>query len=285
MQIQMIIRPALIALLLLIPAAALAEFNTLDELEKAYGDKACVTCHEKVHGEWQKSLHSQSVVHVLVSLKNFITFGITRDWKKPVDKENLMRCMHCHAPQLEYASEPLMKEIGSLIIAASDGKEEAKKELARLNVNCIVCHNTTAIVEPNLRGSPKPGVYYGPTGTPSPAHGTEKSAAITTSAFCSRCHWTYTPPDGDTLYCNTLYGSYQDAYRAAGGSATCQDCHMKAKDRGHTFPGVYVPEMMREGIGIDLQATGAVLQPGKDMKTAFIMVGLINNAGHRIPDG
>jgi mono/diheme cytochrome c family protein len=193
--------------------------------------------------------------------------------------------MHCHAPLLEHASEALMADIGALVVAAFDGKEAAKKELSRLNVNCIVCHNTAAIVETNLRGLPKPGVYYGPTGKTTPAHGTEKSAAITTSAFCSRCHWLYTPPDGDTLYCNTLYGSYQDAYRASGGAATCQDCHMKSKGRGHTFPGAYEPEMVREGISMDLQATGATLLPGKGIKTALINVGLMNNAGHRIPDG
>ncbi|MBI5633924.1 MAG: hypothetical protein HZA15_10655 [Nitrospirae bacterium] len=285
MHIPLLARLFLMLLTMLIPAAAVAGVNTLDELEKVYGDKACMTCHEKVHGEWQKSLHSKSVVHVLGGLRNFITFGLTRDWKKPVDKANLMRCMHCHAPLLEHASESLMADIGALIVAAFDGKEGAKKELSRLNVNCIVCHNTAAIVETNLRGQPKPGVYYGPTGKTTPAHGTEKSAAITTSAFCSRCHWLYTPPDGDTLYCNTLYGSYQDAYRSSGGAATCQDCHMKSKGRGHTFPGAYEPEMVREGISMDLHATGAILQPGKGIKTAVIIVGLMNNAGHRIPDG
>jgi hypothetical protein len=277
------IRLFLAASLMLIPAVAYAEFNTIDEIEKTYGDKTCRTCHEKIHDDWQKSLHSKSVVHSLGGMKNFVTFGVTRDWKQPVNKENLMRCMHCHAPLLEYASEPLMKEIGGLIVSASDGNEGAKKELSRLNVNCVVCHNMAAAVEKNLRGAPKPGVYYGPTGKATPAHGTEKSTAMTTSVFCSRCHWLYTPPDGDTLYCNTLYGSYQDAYLATGGAATCQDCHMKAK--GHTFPGAYVPEMVREGIGIDLQVAGAKLQPGKGIPSAIISIGLINNAGHRIPDG
>ncbi|NJD57614.1 MAG: hypothetical protein FIA94_14585 [Nitrospirae bacterium] len=275
----------LVTFFLLIPVAVRGEINTIDEIEKTYGDKACMTCHEKIHGEWQKSLHSRSVIHSLGGLRNFIVFGLKRDWKKPVNRENLMRCMHCHAPLLEQASDSLAAEVGELVQSAFDGNEGAKKQLSRLNVNCIVCHNTVAEVEINLRGATKPGVYYGPSGRSSAAHGTEKSKTITSSAFCSRCHWLYTPPDGDTLYCNTLYGSYQDAYKAAGGAAACQDCHMRAKGRGHTFPGAYVPEMVKEGIDIDLQATGVRVQPGKGVPAAIITIGLFNNAGHRIPDG
>lgn len=270
---------------LLAPVLAHGEFNSIDELEKAYSDKTCRTCHEKTHDEWQKSLHSRSVVHILGGLRNFIVFGLTRDWKKPVNRENLMRCMYCHAPHLQYASDSLAAEVGRLAVSAFDGDEAAKKELARLNVNCIVCHNTVAEVEINLRGAPKPGVYYGPSGRPASAHGTEKSKSITSAAFCSRCHWLYTPPDGDTLYCNTLYGSYQDAYKAAGGAASCQDCHMRAKNRGHTFPGAYEPEMLKEGIVIDLQAAGTKVQPGTGIPAAVLTIGLTNNAGHRVPDG
>jgi hypothetical protein len=275
----------LAAVVLLVPVLAGGEFNTIDEIEKAYGDSACRSCHEKIHDEWGKSLHSRSVAHILGGLRNFIVFGVKRDWEEPVNRENLMRCMHCHAPLLEHASDSLAKEIGELAVAAFDGNEEAKKELSRLNVNCIVCHNTVAIVERKLKGAPEPGVYYGPSGKPTAAHGTERSTALSSPAFCSRCHWLYTPPDGDTLYCNTLYGSYQDAYLATGGAATCQDCHMRTKGRGHTFPGAYEVDMVREGIGMDVQTIGARLQPGKGIPTAVITIGLTNNAGHRIPDG
>ncbi len=265
--------------------SAYAGIKTIDELENTYGDISCRQCHEKIHNDWKKSLHSQSVVHSLGGIRNFVVFGLKRDWKKPVDKENLMRCMHCHAPMLEYASDSLFKEIGDLIVSASEGNEGAKKQLSRLNVNCITCHNMVSIVELNLKGRPKPGVYYGPEGKTTTAHKTEKSDAISSSAFCSRCHWLYTPPDGDTLYCNTLYGSYQDSYLATGANSSCQDCHMRAQGRGHTFPGSYVPEMVKEGIGMEVHASGTKLQPGKGIPTALIHIGLMNNAGHRIPDG
>jgi mono/diheme cytochrome c family protein len=177
-----------------------------------------------------------------------------------------------------------------MIVAAVDEKDEgkkaaAKKELAKLNVNCIVCHNSKISIAKNLVGTPKPGVYYGPTGKASPAHGTEKTPVISTALFCGQCHGIYTPPDGDFIGCNTLYGSYQDGFRGNGGTETCQDCHMKAGNKGHRFPGAYNVEMVREGIAVDVQAAGVKLTPGKWVPTVVVNVGLINNAGHRIPDG
>jgi hypothetical protein len=140
-------------------------------------------------------------------------------------------------------------------------------------------------VERNLRGEPKPGVYYSPEGKASPAHATEKAPAMSTALFCGQCHGVLSPPDSDYVVCNTLYGSYQDAYRGQGGSETCQDCHMKKGNRGHKFPGAYDADMVREGVGIDVQATGVKMTPGTWTPTAFVNVGLTNKAGHRIPDG
>lgn len=267
-----------------------AEYKSIDELAKAYSVDKCKTCHSKVHDEWSKSFHSQSVVHSLGGMRNFIIVGLGQEWKKPVNKENLMRCMDCHAPQLKDASESLVKQVADFITAAVDEKDEkkkeaAKKELSKLNVNCIVCHNMKMSIEKNLRGAPKPGVFYGPTGKASPAHPTERSQVIETALFCGQCHGIYTPPDGDFIGCNTLYGSYQDAFRGNGGTETCQECHMKKANRGHKFPGAYEIEIVQEGIGLDVQAVGVKMTPGKWIPTAVVNVGLINNAGHRIPDG
>lgn len=210
--------------------------------------------------------------------------------EKPVTREHLMRCMECHAPMLKDASEPLARKVADLIVAAVDEKDEARKtaaksELAKLNVNCVVCHNTKVIIEKNLHGAPKPGVYYGPSGNPSPAHGTERSSVIGAAVFCGQCHGVHTPPDGDFIQCNTLYGSYQDAFRGMGGAETCQDCHMRKNNRGHKFPGAYDAGMVREGLGMNVQAMGIKLTPGKWTPTAYVAVDLVNSAGHRVPDG
>ncbi len=278
------------SLIVALPFAVQAEYKTIDDLAKAYSVEKCKTCHAKVHDEWKTSYHSQSIVHSLGGMRNFIVVGLGQEWKKPVSKENIMRCMDCHAPMLREASESLAKQVADMIVAAVDEKDEgkkaaAKKELAKLNVNCIVCHNSKISVAKNLFGAPKPGVYYGPTGKASPAHGTEKTPVISTALFCGQCHGIYTPPDGDFIGCNTLYGSYQDGFRGNGGTETCQDCHMKAGNKGHRFPGAYDVEMVKEGIAVDVQAAGVKLTPGKWVPTAVVNVGLINNAGHRIPDG
>ena len=277
-------------LLIALPVSAGAEYKTIDDLAKAYSDASCKGCHAKVYDDWRSSFHSQSIVHSLGGIKNFITVGLAQEWKQPVSKAHLMRCMACHAPMLKDATEGLAKEVADLIVTAAEDKSESKKaaakeELAKLSVNCIVCHNTMVGIEKNLIGGPKPGVYYSPAGRRSPAHKTDSSPVLATALFCGQCHGIHTPPDGDTINCNTLYGSYQDAYRGNGGSETCQDCHMKAKNRGHKFPGAYETEIVRDGIGIDVQASGIRLHPGKWIPTAVVNVGLINRAGHRIPDG
>jgi hypothetical protein len=272
------------------PAGARAEYKTIDDLAKAYSSDTCKGCHAKVHEDWKSSFHSQSIVHSLGGIRNFIAVGLKQEWKQPVSKAHLMRCMACHAPMLKDATEGLAKQVAGLIVTAVDEKNEGKKaaaraELAKLNVNCVVCHNMMVNVEKNLSGGPKPGVYYGPSGGQSPAHKTEQSPVVSTALFCGQCHGIHVPPDGDAIVCNTLYGSYQDAYRGNGGSETCQDCHMKAKGRGHRFPGAYETDIVKDGIGLDLQATAIRLHPGKWLPTAVVNVGLINRAGHRIPDG
>jgi hypothetical protein len=279
-----------VAVLLFLALPAAAEYTTIDELAKAYSVEKCKSCHSRTHEEWQSSFHSQSILHSLGGMRNFIVVGLGQEWEKPVTKEHLMRCMECHAPLLRDASEALAREVAGLIVAAVDEKDDgkkaaAKKELGKLNVNCIVCHNMKIGAEKNLRGAPVPGVYYGPTGKASPAHKTEKSADITSAIFCGQCHGILGAADGEWVVCNTLYGSYQDAYRGNGGTETCQDCHMKAKSRGHRFPGAYDADILKDGISLDVQAMGVKLTPGKWMPTAIVNIGLRNQAGHRIPDG
>lgn len=277
-------------LLLALPLAARGEYRSLAELAGAYSDQSCKGCHQQVHGEWGASRHSRSVVDSLGITRDFIVTGLGGQWRSPVSKEHLMRCMECHAPQLEEGSEELAREVAGLIVAAVDGKEEKAREAARLqlaglSVTCIVCHNSRAVLEGHLKGPPEKGVYYGPTGKASPAHGTGKSAAITSPLFCGQCHRTYTPPDREIIFCSSLYESYQDAYRSGGGTRTCQECHMHDKGRGHRMPGAWDQELLREGIVVASTARGIRVQPGKWLPAALVEVNLTGRAGHRTPDG
>lgn len=103
-----------------------------------------------------------------------------------------------------------------------------------------------------------------------------------------QCHGVYTAPDREQIICSTISQSYRDQYVAAGGQVTCQECHMKRHNRGHTFPGAYVPDMLRESMTLEVSARAIKTQSFGDKKwipAAAITVDITNNAGHRIPDG
>ena len=121
----------LIGIIVFLPLIAYAEYKSINDLAKAYSDETCKQCHSKIYDEWKSSYHSQSIVHSLPGLRAFIVNGLGKEWKKPVNREHLMRCMNCHAPQLKDASESLIKQISDLIVSAVDEKDEAKKEAAK----------------------------------------------------------------------------------------------------------------------------------------------------------
>jgi hypothetical protein len=274
--------------LLAAPMEARAEYDTIDEIAAAYAVEACEECHDKIHGEWLASAHAHSVANSAGILRTFIEERQADG--KEVDRSQLMRCMACHAPQLENGSEVLAREVVRLVLADAGGtneaeKEGAKRELDRLNINCIICHNTMAVLEKDLHGEPEKGVFYGPGGKESPAHGTARSTAFGSYLFCGRCHRVHTPPDGEIIFCSSLYESYQDAYRGQGGAETCQDCHMRRGGRGHRMPGGSDADLLREGLDLAVEASGVKLQPGKWVPTVFVNVRLTNRAGHRTPDG
>ena len=276
---------------LALPVAAFGEYATIDEVVKDYNDEACKGCHSTIHKEWRESFHSQSLLHSLPGLKGFIATGIKKEWAREVTKADLMKCFHCHAPQLYDASEALTKKVADLIVTAVDEqdagkKEAARKELAKLNVGCMVCHNKI-VNRPSAAwlGNPEKETMYGPRKVSAP-HKTVQSAIIRSSIFCGQCHGVYNPPDSDVIMCNTLYDSYLNAYSSHGGQKTCQDCHMREKKRGHSFPGSYVAEMVKDGLEFDAEALGYKhLAAGKWVPKIIVTANIYNRSGHRTPDG
>ena len=87
--------------------------------------------------------------------------------------------------------------------------------------------------------------------------------------------------------CGTAYGSYLHAYIPAGGTETCQDCHMKKDGKGHLMPAHGDKDMMKRGISVEVDATAYkfLLKAGDSIPKAVVTVKMINKAGHRIPDG
>jgi hypothetical protein len=281
---------------LLIPALGFsAEYSTVDELVAAYSDETCRKCHAKIYDEWKATPHADSVNLSLGGLRNFAVLGVREWWGRKVTKEEVMKCLDCHAPVVKFATRDLAVKIADMIVTAKETKDKSKKaaltaELSRLNVGCLACHNLKATtVAIGRLGEPEKGAVYGIRGTGSEAHKTIKSAELKTAVFCMQCHGNYTAPDGEVIKCNTINGSYQDAYLARGGSRTCQDCHIKAKGRGHRMLGGRDLALVKEGIGFTAEISRYLHLPGKGEKlwtpSAIVAVALENRAGHRIPDG
>ena len=274
--------------------ATAKEADTIDELVAMFDDSKCAECHEEIYKEWQQSWHAKAINSSLKGMRNFIAIGLAKEWETELTKDQVLKCLDCHAPAVNYASEKLAVEIGGLIVKAHEDKDEnAKKELAKLNVGCLSCHNIKATaVARGLRGAPEKGVVYGPNGEDGDDfHKSIETPDLSRSVFCMQCHGVYKSPDGETIQCNTLSGSYQNSYISMGGSKTCQECHMK---KGHLFPGGHDLDTVKEGLGFDVQFAQYQHLPGKikgvkDAKkwvpsvivTAFVE----NKTGHRVPDG
>jgi len=273
------------------------EATTVDELVAMFDDKKCAECHDEIYAEWKESWHAKAINSSLSGMRNFIAVGLAKEWDTPLTKNEVLKCLDCHAPVVNYASEELAVEIGNLIVTAFEKKgsaegNNASAELAKLNVGCYSCHNIKATaIAPGLRGDPQPGVIYGPNGNESDFHESIETTDLKTSAFCMQCHGVYHAPDGETIQCNTLSGSYRHGYLAAGGSKTCLECHYS---KGHLFPGGHDLDTVKKGLGFDLQIAKykhipgqikGVKDPSEWVPSAVVTVFVENKAGHRIPDG
>jgi hypothetical protein len=287
-------------------AIATKEANTIDELVEMLDEKKCASCHPETYKEWKKSWHSKSVTSPgsIKGIHNFLAIGLPKEWKKPITKAEVMKCYDCHAPVIQYASEKLAVEIGEMVIKAHKEKgkpagDKALEELSKLSVGCVSCHNLKAIsVARGLRGDPEKGAIYGPNGADSGgAHKTIETVDITRSVFCMQCHGKYKAPDGETIQCNTLSGSFQNAYANNGGTETCQDCHMeknKSGKKSHIMPGGHDIDMVKKGLGLKVNFAQYRHLPGKIkgvkndkawVPSAVVTAFVENKAGHRIPDG
>ena len=69
----------LLFFLLVPPAAARAEFASLDELVRAYDAESCKACHPTIYEEWTSSYHARSGLNSLGVLREFIE-AVERDW-------------------------------------------------------------------------------------------------------------------------------------------------------------------------------------------------------------
>ena len=144
---------------------------------------------------------------------------------KDIKMEHFAQCFKCHLPHaVKDGSDELARQLAKAFV---DGDAATLK---KVGINCIVCHNTKAIVHKWQDGEPVKGVIYGSKdGHILMRHKTMKKSVIKGEAVaCGQCQGT--GPNLEFLepsQCGTAYGSYLHAYIPAGGTETCQDCHMK----------------------------------------------------------
>lgn len=283
--------------LLFIPHSSFSEqANTIDELAEMYNVEECADCHEEIHDEWKSSWHGKSIVdpRVLRTWRTFIKRGLDKEMGRKDLKD---WCLPCHLPQIKDASYDVGKQISDLIVIAVDEKDKAKrdaakKELSKLNINCLVCHGYKELP----RGNFEPGVLYGPRGEQDPEEATHeefktiKSDLIKTSEFCAQCH--HGCPKGmPSSVCSSLYTGYIEGYIVRGGTETCQDCHMKETEeeyKSHKFPGIYDEDFVKEGVALtlDVRTTNYFYHLEDRVVPAIVLkIDLTNKAGHDIPHG
>lgn len=288
-------------------AAKAGKAGTIKELAKMYDSSSCIECHQEIHDEWAKSIHSRSIFgtgRTAATFRTAIVNGLM-EWPysgvkgpKDVKVEHLMGCAKCHLPQLADAEDSVAQEIVTSIYAwqeAIKNEDDAKTtaeadKLKSLNINCLVCHNRNAVTHKWTDGYPAQGVVYGSQDGEHPSTQfprMKKSAIMGESILCGQCHGMGPNLELDNpTQCATAYGSYLWVYKAEGGQETCQDCHMKKSKLGHNMQSYRDPGMAKAAVDFHVEATPVQWRDGSVMSPRVALkVNMVNKTGHSIPDG
>lgn len=271
--------------------------ETLDELAARYDSTSCKECHEEEYTQWEKSAHARSMVgsgygRTRATLKTLVTRGLMT-WqysgvKKPEDVKikHLMGCAKCHLPQLAEATDEVAQEIVKAVWAKDN------ETLNKLNINCLICHQRNAITHKWVYGYPQKNTVYG---THDGEHDSEeqevlkRSPNLSESIMCGQCHGLGPQFELEQpTQCATAYGSHLWAYIPEGGTQSCQDCHMKKFNKGHTMPAYRDLDMQDAAVDMDIDVSSYHWRKNKAegvVPMALVKVALTNKTGHGIPDG
>jgi len=304
--IRLLLALLFVALPLASAAAAEKKAKTIDELAKMYDSSSCKGCHAEMYSQWEKSHHARPLMGVKggLMLTPLATKGATAfspdDPKKATIKN--FPCFKCHLPQAVISAEDSVAvELTEALLTAADekasdkAKADAKGKVAKLQITCIVCHNTKAIIHKRELGEPGSNVLYGKKDVAAHPDKTftsvKKSAIMTDSVFCGQCHGLGPNLEFDQAFqCANLYGSYLHAYIPSGGTQSCQNCHMAKGD--HLIAPNFnddkqTSELLAKALTLDVQTLGYEwLRKAKDSYPKVVVnTKITSSAGHRIPDG
>ncbi|MGC2064358.1 MAG: multiheme c-type cytochrome ExtKL, partial [Thermodesulfovibrionales bacterium] len=302
---KMIAQLALLVVLMIVPSMSYGEkARSIDELVKRYDSSSCKQCHTEIHTQWERSHHHKTLIgtkgRTASTWAAYLTLALPEDKvlkqsgvrdMKDVKFRHMKPCTICHLPQLEDATDEVANEVATAIV------NNDLNVLEKLSINCIICHNMRAIVRHFRDGNPEKGVIYGPRGIG--AHGdkgfpvAKKSNIMTDPAFCGQCH---SGPNligfDEPMYCVSNFDSYLHAYVPLGKTETCQDCHMRGENLGHSFPPVYddeklTIERLKKWIDLEVSTLGYEFRPTVQMLVPEVVIKtkVTSRIGHRYPDG
>jgi hypothetical protein len=250
-----------------------------------FDSSRCKECHEETYKQWEKSHHSRSLMGIGDQM--LLTPLLRRIAKPGIPLEEIVKsdfpCFKCHFPPAKYGTDAVAREI-----AVASLKND-KATVRKLNIGCLVCHNDKAVVH----GRPEKGVVYGSKDNPDQeGHPVKKSPLLKNSLLCGQCHGLGPVLDHPDMpvQCATLYGSYLHAYIPAGGTQTCQDCHMRNGD--HHMPPDFnrrddLSDRLRESLPMEVQTLAYTFHSseGRLFPMMVVRTKITSKAGHRIPDG
>jgi len=293
----------LLVLFVAVPVSLYAGAKSIDELAKMYDSSDCKGCHAEIYAQWEKSHHARPFMGVkggmmLTPLAQKGATAFSPDDPKKATLKNYP-CFKCHLPQaLISAEDSVAVELTEALLTAADAgasddaKKAAKAKVAKLQITCIVCHNTKAILHKREMGEPEKGVIYSSKDNEAhPGGKVKKSAIFVDSLFCGQCHGLGPNLEFDQPFqCANLYGSYLHNYISSGGTKSCQDCHMQKGD--HLIAPNWnddkaTVELLGKAISLDVETLGYDwLRKAKTyVSKVVVSTTITTTAGHRIPDG
>lgn len=262
------------------PCETATSARTVDELAEMFDSTGCKKCHEEIYSQWEKSHHARPLIGMLGS---YLKRVAKRKEHEPTIIKTDFPCFKCHLPQIKYGTDAVAMKIGEAVTKGD------KKSLAKLNIGCLVCHREKA----KVHGRPDKGVIYGAQDLPDHEGApVKKSPLLKNSLMCGQCHGLGPVLDNADMpvQCATLYGSYLHAYIPAGGSQTCQACHMK--DGDHHMPPDFsrkddLSARLRRSLPMEVETLAYTYHPkeGTEIPMVVVKTRITSKAGHRIPDG
>jgi hypothetical protein len=194
----------------------------------------CGRCHAEQLQEWRATRHAQSFSNAL--FLNGFAF-------EPND-----RCIHCHAPTRQQKQdvvtrrETIVKDRSLASLPADSPVHEG--------ITCTVCHlrsGNVVVTEPS---------------DPTTSHTYSARAAMKDSGICKGCHEFRShievngKPRLESMLAQSTYTEWI-AYRAAGGTRSCQSCHMP--DGSHSLRGAHDVAFLRAALDVQVDDSTVVI--------------------------